>query len=238
MTTKTSETLRMKDLCARTGLPRQAIHFYIREGLIPEGRKTGRNMAYYGEEHIERIALIRRLQEERFLPLRAIKVVLGAKDRSLSAAQQRLLSDVKQHLIGTSWVTVAPRRVALLPICERCSISLSEARRMAELGLIAIHTDGQGREQIPESDVWLVESLSQLRAAGLSAELGFGPEDLLMFEESISSVFLKEMALITDRLQHVSAGDAAAIVQKVQPIVNQILTRLHDAKIRSFVSAL
>ncbi|HMY59542.1 MAG TPA: MerR family transcriptional regulator, partial [Pseudomonadota bacterium] len=80
MSGKRNDTLRMKDLCARTGLPRQAIHFYIREGLLPEGRKTGRNMAYYGEEHIERIALIRRLQEERFLPLRAIKVVLGAKD--------------------------------------------------------------------------------------------------------------------------------------------------------------
>ncbi|MFO0657018.1 MAG: MerR family transcriptional regulator [Polyangia bacterium] len=238
MSGKRNDTLRMKDLCARTGLPRQAIHFYIREGLLPEGRKTGRNMAYYGEEHIERIALIRRLQEERFLPLRAIKVVLGAKDRSLSAAQQRLLSDVKQHLIGTSWVTSAPRRVALLPVCERCHITQDDARKMAKLDLVSIHVDAQGREQISESDVWLLESLSQLRAAGLSAELGFGPDDLLMFEEAIAGVFLKEMTLITDRLQHVRASDAAAIVQRVQPIVNQILTRLHDAKIRSFVSAL
>lgn len=238
MTTKTSETLRMKDLCARTGLPRQAIHFYIREGLIPEGRKTGRNMAYYSEEHIERIALIRRLQEERFLPLRAIKVVLGAKDRSLSAAQQRLLSDVKQHLVGTSWVTSAPRRIALSPLCDRCKISVKEVRRMAELGLVSIHEDAHGKEQLSETDVWLVESLAQLRAAGLSTELGFGPDDLLIFDEAISSVFLKEMTLITERLQHVSAGDAAAIVQRVQPIVNQILVRLHDAKIASFVSVL
>ena len=36
---------RMKDLCDRTGLPRQVIHFYIQQGLLPEGQKTGRNMA-------------------------------------------------------------------------------------------------------------------------------------------------------------------------------------------------
>ena len=44
---------RMKDLCELTGLPRQVIHFYIQQGLVPEGHKTGPNMAYYGEEHLE-----------------------------------------------------------------------------------------------------------------------------------------------------------------------------------------
>ena len=229
---------RMKDLCARTGLPRQAIHFYIREGLLPEGRKTGRNMAYYSDEHLERIALIRQLQEERFLPLRAIKVVLGAKDRSLSDKQQQLLREVKQHLVGTSLVTSAPRKIALLPLCERTGITRKEVLRMAELGLLSVFTDEKRRSQIAESDVWLIEALSQLRSAGLSRALGFGPDDLLIFEDAISEVFLKEMTLITERLVHLTAKDAAAIVQRVQPIVNQILVRLHDAKIASFVSAL
>lgn len=238
MSGRRTATYRMKDLCARTGLPRQAIHFYIREGLLPEGRKTGRNMAYYGEEHIERIALIRQLQEERFLPLRAIKVVLGARDRSLSDAQQRLLREVKQHLMGTNMVTSAPRKLALQAICERTGITREEVERMAALDLLSIHSDAQGRPLIAESDAWLIEALSQLRSAGLSRELGFGPDDLLIFEEAISSVFLKEMALISERLQHLTASDAAAIVQRVQPIANHILARLHDAKIASFVSAL
>ncbi len=238
MSRRPTDTFRMKDLCERTGLPRQAIHFYIREGLLPEGRKTGRNMAYYGAEHVDRILLIRRLQEERFLPLRAIKVVLGAKDRSLTDAQQKLLREVKQHLVGTSLVTSAPRKLALLPLCERTGIARAEVERMADLGLLSIDTDSQGRPNIAESDVWLIESLSQLRGAGLSRELGFGPDDLLIFEDAISGVFLKEIALISERLQHLTARDVAAIVQRVQPIVNQILSRLHDAKIASFVSAL
>ena len=33
---------RMGELCTLTGLPRQVIHFYIHEGLLPEGTKTGK----------------------------------------------------------------------------------------------------------------------------------------------------------------------------------------------------
>jgi DNA-binding transcriptional MerR regulator len=62
---------RMKDLCEATGLPRQAIHFYIQQELLPPGRKTGRNMAWYTDEHIERLHLIKKLQHEQFLPLKA-----------------------------------------------------------------------------------------------------------------------------------------------------------------------
>ena len=81
----------MKDLCDRTGLPRQAIHFYIQEGLLPEGEKTGRNMAYYGEAHLERLKLIRQLQHERFLPLRAIRAVLDEEDDGFTQPQRAVL---------------------------------------------------------------------------------------------------------------------------------------------------
>ena len=33
-------SLKMKDLCELTGLPRQAVHFYIQEGLVPEGDRS------------------------------------------------------------------------------------------------------------------------------------------------------------------------------------------------------
>ena len=46
---------------------------YLREGLLPEPVKTSRNMAYYPAEFVERIRLIKQLQEERFMPLRVIR---------------------------------------------------------------------------------------------------------------------------------------------------------------------
>lgn len=71
-------SLRMAELSARSGVPRETIHFYLREGLLPRPRKGGRTVAYYGEEHLERLRTIRRLREEKYLPLAVIRRLLDA----------------------------------------------------------------------------------------------------------------------------------------------------------------
>ena len=76
MASKTTELLRMGELAEASGVPAPTIKHYLREGLLPEGVKTSRNMAYYPPEFVDRIRLIKRLQEERFMPLKAIKGVL------------------------------------------------------------------------------------------------------------------------------------------------------------------
>ena len=68
----------MAELSARSGVPRETIHFYLREGLLPRPRKGGRTVAYYGEEHLERLRTIRRLREEKYLPLAVIRRLLDA----------------------------------------------------------------------------------------------------------------------------------------------------------------
>ena len=46
---------KMKELSARSGVPAPVVHFYIQQGLLPQGHKTGRNMAWYTDEHVQRI---------------------------------------------------------------------------------------------------------------------------------------------------------------------------------------
>ena len=70
------DLLRMGELVEASGVPAPTIKHYLREGLLPEPVKTSRNMAYYPPEFVDRIRLIKRLQEERFMPLKAIKGVL------------------------------------------------------------------------------------------------------------------------------------------------------------------
>ena len=67
--------LKMSELAERSGVSAGTIKHYLREGLLggdDEIVRTSRNMAYYPPEFVERIALIKRLQEERFMPLRVI----------------------------------------------------------------------------------------------------------------------------------------------------------------------
>src|SRR6266581_3860174 len=77
--TPTQELLRMSELAERSGVSAGTIRYYLREGLLGEGAdivRTSRNMAYYPEEYVQRIALIKRLQQQRFMPLRVIKGAL------------------------------------------------------------------------------------------------------------------------------------------------------------------
>ena len=68
--------LKISELAEQAEVPVATVRHYLREGLLPEPVKTSRNMAYYPPEFVERIRLIKQLQEERFMPLKLIKSVL------------------------------------------------------------------------------------------------------------------------------------------------------------------
>ena len=98
---KENGLLKMSELAERSGVSAGTIKHYLREGLLPEPVRTSRNMAYYPPEFVERIRTIKRLQEERFMPLRLIKRVLdaeGARGR-ISRAEARRRYDVPDDVL-------------------------------------------------------------------------------------------------------------------------------------------
>src|SRR3954467_14762883 len=78
----------MSELAQRSGVSAGTIKHYLREGLLGEGEgvvRTSRNMAYYPPQFVERITLIKRLQEDRFMPLKVIKGMLDEDpDRAIA----------------------------------------------------------------------------------------------------------------------------------------------------------
>src|SRR5687768_16064729 len=92
--TSDAEMLRMGELAEASGVSAGTIKHYLREGLLPEPVRTSRNMAYYPHEFVERIRLIKQLQEERFMPLRVIKSMLDddpERARALVELEDRIL---------------------------------------------------------------------------------------------------------------------------------------------------
>src|SRR5579859_2753981 len=72
--------LKMSELAERSGVSAGTIKHYLREGLLgadDDVLRTSRNMAYYPEAFVDRIRLIKRPQEERFMPLRVIRDVMA-----------------------------------------------------------------------------------------------------------------------------------------------------------------
>jgi DNA-binding transcriptional MerR regulator len=85
--------LKMSQLAERSGVSAATIKHYLREGLLGDRDdivRTSRNMAYYPPDFVERIKLIKRLQEERFMPLKLIREALADADRPRTTRKEIL----------------------------------------------------------------------------------------------------------------------------------------------------
>ena len=77
--------MRISELSRRSGVPMATIKYYRREGLLPEGRALNPTTVEYGEEHIQRLRLIRSLIQLGGLSVARTREVLEAVDRPLDA---------------------------------------------------------------------------------------------------------------------------------------------------------
>ncbi len=225
---------RMKDLCEATGLPRQAIHFYIQQGLLPPGRKTGRNMAWYSEEHLERLHLVKKLQHERFLPLKAIKALFDGEDGVFSPRQHAFLAGVKERL-AESLKTSEDRSPTLTPreVAETTGVDAEDVEHAFEVGLVG-GARSNGSLRIAAADVWVFEEFGKIRSMGFTPELGFRVEDMALYQDAITNLLQEEVRLLSSRLSELPPEQVALMIEDVVPILDRFIMRLHSTKIREF----
>jgi DNA-binding transcriptional MerR regulator len=224
---------KMKDLADATGLDRQGIHFYIQQGLLPPGHKTGRNMAWYTEAHLERLRIIKKLQHERFLPLKAIKALLEGREEAFAPEQQQFLQNVREN-IDESLSTRGPaQRVPVADLLMRADVDRDDLADAEALGFASIvNVDGEASISVDEA--WMFDSISELRQLGFSKERGFTVADVSFYHEAMSQLFRKEIGLLSSRLAHLPPEEGARMIERAMPIINQILSRLHTQLVREF----
>ncbi|WP_172382003.1 MerR family transcriptional regulator [Streptomyces sp. MNP-20] len=74
--------MKISELSQRTGVPVASIKYFRRQGLLPAGRATAATLAEYGEEHVQRLRLIKALTTLGGLSIAATGDVLAAVDRA------------------------------------------------------------------------------------------------------------------------------------------------------------
>jgi AcrR family transcriptional regulator/predicted DNA-binding transcriptional regulator AlpA len=72
--------MRIAELAAISKISAPTIHYYVKEGLLPNPLKTGKTMAYYTEEHVERLQIISKLKAEK----KSIAVIKQILDQTLN----------------------------------------------------------------------------------------------------------------------------------------------------------
>lgn len=189
MSTANRDLLRMGELSEASGVPAATIKHYLREGLLPEPVKTSRNMAYYPAAFIDRIRLIKQLQEERFMPLRAIKSVLDEdpeRARALVELEDRILD---RALAGER------TRTSAVQVRESYGLPKEVLARLAELDVLSPNSRGYS-----PSDVKIIEAISRFRAGGYDEAIGFTVYDTLRYKSAIEELVRQEVEVVMTRL--------------------------------------
>ncbi|MBW2514162.1 MAG: MerR family transcriptional regulator [Deltaproteobacteria bacterium] len=79
--------MKISELARRTGVSKETIHHYIREGLLRKPRKTGKKAVDYGEVYVRQIRLVKELRDNYFLPLPIIKKILKEQKKQTPSEQ-------------------------------------------------------------------------------------------------------------------------------------------------------
>ncbi|MEU1017978.1 MerR family transcriptional regulator [Streptomyces sp. NPDC005898] len=70
--------MRLAELSRRGGVPTATIKYYLREGLLPAGRRVTATQAEYDETHLRRLRLVRALIQVGRVPISSAREVLAA----------------------------------------------------------------------------------------------------------------------------------------------------------------
>ncbi|MFH8640123.1 MerR family transcriptional regulator [Streptomyces goshikiensis] len=77
--------MKISELSRRTGVPVASIKYFLRQELLPAGRATAATLAEYGDEHVQRLRLIKALTALGGLSIAATRNVLAAIDQADSS---------------------------------------------------------------------------------------------------------------------------------------------------------
>ncbi|HWG08106.1 MAG TPA: MerR family transcriptional regulator [Solirubrobacteraceae bacterium] len=215
--------LKMSELAERSGVSAGTIRHYLREGLLGEGEdivRTSRNMAYYPPEYVERIELIKRLQEKRYMPLRVIKGTLEE-----DPGRVRALIELEDRILERALASAEDsRRVSPKAVQERYEIPRNVLDRLAEIGVLTPNRGGYDQD-----DVKIIEAIASFRAGGYEEALGFTVYDTLRYREALEPLVQAEVRALLERLAgEVEVERAMEIVAAGVEPLRELLGAMHS----------
>ena len=216
--------MRMRELEKRTGVGRETIRFYIREGLLPEPERASRNSASYTDDHVARVRAIKRLQEERFLPLAVIKNLLDASD-----GDAWLHADAFPHLDAMLRARLDNgERLPVARIMEQTGATPEDIDHAVEEGTVSVAADGT----MDPRDAGIVKALMELKHIGFTEERGFHGEGRAIYADFVDWLVSQEMRLFFDHTAGVIGEEEATnMAERGIAAVNDMLSLMRTREI-------
>ena len=216
--------MKMNELERRTGVGRETIRFYIREGLLPEPQRRARNVALYSDVHVQRLRMIRRLKEERFLPLDIIRRILLGDPTALPAATDPFgeLAPLLSTRLGVGEDEPPVELETLIAGDEQAA---QDVAAMRESGVISVRKEG-GKAVVSRLDGRIVALWRDLRRAGYEPA-AFPVDYIQLYMDALRPMATEEVARFFAGFEgRIEQGDAAERAQAGVEIINTLIAAL------------
>jgi len=220
--------LRMREVCARTGLARSTIHHYIREGILPRPQKTGRNTALYDEDFVRRAQLVKTLQEKTHMPLASIRETLnGMPDAAVDMIDPDRFTGVTRT-IADSLRLASERELSRAELVERSGLSALEIDGMVAAGLID-STEHNGRTSFSPLDARIVLAFARIREAGATPERGMGnsPQIVAAYRKHLGELARVEARTMVQMMKSLTEVDIEEFVEQMAEPLGDLIAALH-----------
>ena len=167
--------MKISQLVKRTGVPKETIHFYIREGLLRKPRKSGVNAAEYNESYVDQIRLIKDLRDNYYLPIPEIKkIVKGFKKQSPS---DQAVSQFYSRFFRPADRLLAKEVVGIDAFREATGLGLKWLKKAEEWGVITPEKRN-GEVVYSPDDLAIGKLMVDMERVGFGPKDDFDPEDL------------------------------------------------------------
>lgn len=171
--------MKISELSRRTNVPKETIHYYVREGFIPRPRKKGKNVSDYDESFIERILLIKQIQDHFFLPLSLIKKIVRQRNKF---PELKSLLDLRIGYFSPLDQFIQKEVKGEDAFAKATGMAKKWIAKFEEWGVISsVLQDGQ--KVYSQDDVIIGKLLVDLDRAGFGPKDGVDPESARRYTE-------------------------------------------------------
>jgi len=174
--------MKIRELVKRTGVPKETIHFYIREGLLRKPRKSGINTAEYNERYVDQIQLIKDLRDNYYLPIPEIKKIV--KDFKKLSPSDQAVSQFYSRFFRPADRLLASEVIGREAFRQATGLGQKWLNKAEEWDVITPEKRNGDVVYCPD-DLAIGKLMVDMDHLGFGPKDGFDPEDLRQISEFV-----------------------------------------------------
>ncbi|CAB1080008.1 hypothetical protein JY97_00920 [Alkalispirochaeta odontotermitis] len=222
--------MKISELVKRTGVPKETIHFYIREGLLRKPRKSGVNSAIYNERHVDQIRLIKDLRDNYYLPIPEIKKVV--KEFKKQSPSDQAVSQFYSRFFRPADRLLSREVTGRDNFRQATGLGRKWLAKAQEWDLITPETRNEDEVYSPD-DLAVGKLMVDMDQLGFGPKDGFDPEDLRQIAEFVKEYVTSiSQKYYDNNLEKVTSKEYAEKANQYHEVISLFFYHLYRKFIR------